>query len=138
MKVRYILAQVLVVGVWAQRWIKGGSGPYPGSLPLENASGQLLFIFVVAGVPAVVVGLIDGFESGRNESLMARVILTALVLLSALWISLVGQFSIILENFFDQYGGPYSTQSRLVALLGMEVLLLLEWGIAALLSRCRS
>lgn len=119
-------------------WIKAGvSEAYPGSFPVDGALGKLLFIFVLAGLPAVLVGLTDGFNRQRDESFLRSVSLTVLVLLAALWISSIGQFSISLEDFFGQVGGPPSTQSRLVALLGMEVLLLLEWGIATLLYRYR-
>lgn len=142
MKIRYILAQALVVGVWAASWIEAGaSGFFPpgtSTFPFDALLGQLLALFILAGLPAVLVGLTDGFNRQRNESYLRSVSLTVLVLLAALWILAMGQFSISLEDFFNQVGGPPSTQSRLVALLGMEILLLLEWSIATALYKYRN
>lgn len=95
--------------------------------------GQLLFILLFAGTPVILVGLVDGFVSKPSEEVLRNIVMSALVIGSSFWISLIGQTSIGLEDLFGQYGQQLSRQSRLTALVGMEAALLMEFGIAVLI-----
>lgn len=132
LKPRYAVAQAIVLAAWALDWYRNGASDAPGGAPFV---GPLLFVGLIAGLPAMFVGLIDGAIGGDGANLGRRVAAAVLVVGLALWTSLFGVSSIYLEDLFGQTGRPPSVQSRVGGLIAMEAVFLLEFGLASLLRR---
>ena len=131
------MAQAVVVILWALDWHRRGASYPQGRSPLDSLLGSFLIILLFAGLPMVVVGLVDGLAGRRAEGPHRRFLLSALVIRFAALVAVVGIETLDFEDLFGQEGRPPSAGNRINHLICMEVVLLLELGIAAALRRAR-
>lgn len=97
MKLRYVIAQALVLALWALDWYRRGAS-YMQKPFFDSLLGSFLIILLFTGIPAILVGAVDGSGVRRRESIVGNVALSALVVGLALWISKVGIDALAAED----------------------------------------
>jgi len=139
-QLRYAIAQALIVFFWAVDWSSRGAYSDPTKAPLENLLGSFIIIFLFTGLPALVVGMIDGMAGRRNgESLIRQTILSVLVIAFAAFVTFIGIDALKTEDLFGMEGPrPPSVAIRIDNFVCVEFVFLMEWGIAAVIRWLRS
>jgi hypothetical protein len=131
LKLRYIIAQVVILILWVLDWLVRGASSSPRPL-LDALLGTFLILFVIVGIPAIAVALTDGFAGRRQEGIVRQVLLSILVVGLA---ALVVRVSIGTLGFEDLWGvtgyDRPSISARIQSLISVEIVFLLEWIIAA-------
>lgn len=137
MKLRYIVAQVVIVVYIALDWFRRGA--YYGEQPdtfLGSLGSAFLFLVFITGLPAIVVCAIDGWAGRSQEGFTRQLLLTILVVGFAAFISWAGIFILVFEDLFDVLGHKSHSFIRRVAdIIAVETIFLLEWGFAAWIRR---
>lgn len=131
MKLRYILAQIMIVVLWALDWLSRGVSSSPRPL-LDALLGTFLILFVIVGIPVIAVALVDGFAGKRREGFAREAILTVMVVGLAILVVRMGIATLGFEDLWGMtgYDRP-SVSARIQSLISVEVIFLLEWGCAA-------
>lgn len=126
MKYRYLIAQALILVWWILDWVILGTPDYAA----RGAHGFVVSVvhsLIVLFAPytlfmAVVVGLFDGIANRDDEFVATMVVGGLAVLVSFLGLGLPE----LLQP------GETPVDLRLALLVAIELLMLIEWGIAAL------
>lgn len=130
---RYVLAQAVILVLWAQDWRSGVAGIYPDRILLPEA---LIVSFL--GMPAALaVGVVDGSVGGWRRNARERagvaVLVTLLVLLLAAWITAAGLLSIYVNLASSTQEPPVMV--RVFVLFVVELVFAVEVITAYLTSR---
>jgi hypothetical protein len=95
---------------------------------------MFLYIFVPASLPALAVGIVDGFARTPRRTawgVLLKVVAWLLVVALGLFITLIGAFFLaFIESNLNADIFPLPLGMYLGALLGMEAALALSWGTA--------
>lgn len=136
MKLRYAIAQALIFTLWGLDWYRRGAS-YPERPFFEALLGSFLIVLFLTGLPAILVGVIDGVAGERSESRARNITLSILVVGLAVWISKAGIDALAAEDLFGQENRPPSAINRVNHLISMEIVFLLEFVMAVLIRRSR-
>jgi hypothetical protein len=136
LKLRYAIAQALVLVLWALDWYRRGAS-YTQKPFFDSLLGSFLIILFFTGIPAILVAAIDGSVGRRRESIARNMALSALVVGLALWVSKVGIDALAAEDLFGQANQAPSVTYRINHLICMEIVFLFEFGMAASIRRLR-
>ena len=125
-KAGYVASQVLILAALVWLFVEPGV-----SAPLElwEIGWTFAFVFVLALLPSLVVGVLAGASrllDGTVLALLVRVGATLLVVALGAWISLLA-----MASTFSLYEEPVDPGTYLGLLLGTESSLVLSWLVAS-------
>lgn len=132
MKARYLVPQIVVLGWWLLDWVIFGTPGYWSrdidGLPVSVLQSFVMLFPLPTLLVTVAVGIVDG-AGDREDEAFITVLVVSLALLIAI-------FGLGLPELLES-GNALPADLRLALLIAMESLLVLEWGIAALLRLVR-
>jgi MFS family permease len=125
-KAGYVASQVLILAVLVWLFVEPGVSTPP---EFWEIGWTFVFVFVLALIPALVVGALAGASrllGGTVLALLVRVGATLLVIVLGAWISLL-----VMASTFSLYEEPVDPGKYLGLLLGTESSLALSWLVAS-------
>lgn len=132
MKIRYLIAQGVILLLWALEWRRVGVSREPQEYLTLPA--VILGLVALALPLTILVGLADGYYGRRREGVVRQLILSIVVAGLAAYITAAGIGALNLQHIER----PPSADARVGVLIGVEVIFLIEWGMGVGIRRLRS